>query len=60
MIGFVERYAKCGFPGTSASNWNTYQYASRIWAEDSDGSCSHRSVKPPPPKSHTLILGIPG
>jgi prepilin-type N-terminal cleavage/methylation domain-containing protein len=39
VIAFVERYARCGFPGASASNWNTYQYASRIWAEDSDGSC---------------------
>jgi len=37
VIGFVERYAACG-PGT-AGDWNTYKYASRIWAEDSDGSC---------------------
>jgi prepilin-type N-terminal cleavage/methylation domain-containing protein len=39
VIGFVERYAKCGIPGATAGNWNTYQYASRIWGEDSDGSC---------------------
>jgi prepilin-type N-terminal cleavage/methylation domain-containing protein len=39
IISFVERYAACGLPGTSAGNWNTYQYADRIWAEDSDGSC---------------------
>jgi prepilin-type N-terminal cleavage/methylation domain-containing protein len=38
-IAFVERYAACGFPGKNAGNWDTYQYASRIWAEDSDGSC---------------------
>jgi hypothetical protein len=37
VIAFVERYAACG-PGTSA-DWNTYKYASRIWSEDSDGSC---------------------
>jgi prepilin-type N-terminal cleavage/methylation domain-containing protein len=37
VIGFVERYARCG-PGTN-SNWNSYLYVSRIWAEDSDGSC---------------------
>src|SRR4029079_17086375 len=37
VISFVERYAKCG-PGT-AGDWNTYRYASRIWGEDSDGSC---------------------
>jgi len=37
VIGFVERYAACG-PGT-AGDWNTYRYASRIWGEDSDGSC---------------------
>jgi prepilin-type N-terminal cleavage/methylation domain-containing protein len=37
VISFVERYAACG-PGTS-SDWNTYKYASRIWGEDSDGSC---------------------
>jgi prepilin-type N-terminal cleavage/methylation domain-containing protein len=37
VISFVERYAACG-PGTAA-DWNTYRYASRIWAEDSDGSC---------------------
>jgi len=36
-VAFVERYAQCG-PGTSG-DWNTYKYASRIWAEDSDGSC---------------------
>jgi len=36
-IGFFERYAACG--SGSAANWNTYIYASRIWAEDSDGSC---------------------
>jgi prepilin-type N-terminal cleavage/methylation domain-containing protein len=39
IISFVERYAACGLPGASAGNWNTYQYADRIWAEDSDGSC---------------------
>jgi hypothetical protein len=39
VIAFVERYSRCGLPGASASNWNTYQYASHIWAEDSDGSC---------------------
>ncbi len=39
VIGFFERYAQCGLPGKSASNWNSYQYSSRIWAEDSDGSC---------------------
>jgi prepilin-type N-terminal cleavage/methylation domain-containing protein len=39
VIAFVERYARCGFPGKSSGDWNTYQYASRIWAEDSDGSC---------------------
>ena len=38
-IAFVERYARCGIPGASSANWNTYQYASRIWGEDSDGSC---------------------
>jgi len=37
VIAFVERYARCG-PGTSG-DWNAYRYASRIWAEDSDGSC---------------------
>jgi prepilin-type N-terminal cleavage/methylation domain-containing protein len=37
VIAFFERYAMCG-PGT-AGDWNTYKYASRIWAEDSDGSC---------------------
>jgi len=37
VIAFVERYAQCG-PGT-AGDWNTYLYASRIWSEDSDGSC---------------------
>jgi prepilin-type N-terminal cleavage/methylation domain-containing protein len=37
VISFVERYAQCG-PGT-AGDWNTYKYASRIWGEDSDGSC---------------------
>jgi prepilin-type N-terminal cleavage/methylation domain-containing protein len=37
VIAFVERYAQCG-PGT-AGDWNTYKYASRIWGEDSDGSC---------------------
>jgi len=37
VIGFVERYAQCG-PGTSG-DWNSYLYVSRIWAEDSDGSC---------------------
>jgi prepilin-type N-terminal cleavage/methylation domain-containing protein len=37
VIAFVERYAECG-PGTAA-DWNTYKFASRIWAEDSDGSC---------------------
>ncbi|MCI0641666.1 MAG: DUF1559 domain-containing protein [Gemmataceae bacterium] len=37
VIAFVERYAACG-PGTAA-DWNTYRYANRIWAEDSDGSC---------------------
>jgi len=37
VIAFVERYAQCG-PGT-AGDWNTYRYASRIWGEDSDGSC---------------------
>jgi len=36
-IAFFERYAQCG-PGTAA-DWNTYRYASRIWGEDSDGSC---------------------
>ncbi len=39
VIAFIERYAQCGFPGKNAGNWNTYQYASRIWGEDSDGSC---------------------
>jgi prepilin-type N-terminal cleavage/methylation domain-containing protein/prepilin-type processing-associated H-X9-DG protein len=39
VIAFVERYARCGFPGKNSGNWNTYMYASRIWAEDSDGSC---------------------
>jgi prepilin-type N-terminal cleavage/methylation domain-containing protein len=39
VIAFVERYARCGLPGASSSNWNTYQYRSTIWAEDSDGSC---------------------
>jgi prepilin-type N-terminal cleavage/methylation domain-containing protein len=38
-IAFVEHYARCGLPGASAANWNAYQYHSRIWAEDSDGSC---------------------
>src|SRR5262249_1625996 len=38
-IAFVERYAKCGFPGKTSGDWNSYLYASRIWAEDSDGSC---------------------
>src|SRR5579884_3628149 len=37
VIAFVERYTRCG-PG-NAGNWNSYVYASRIWAEDSDGSC---------------------
>ena len=37
IIAFVERYTSCG-PGTSG-DWNTYVYASRIWGEDSDGSC---------------------
>jgi prepilin-type N-terminal cleavage/methylation domain-containing protein len=36
-IAFFERYAQCG-AGTS-NDWNSYIYASRIWAEDSDGSC---------------------
>jgi prepilin-type N-terminal cleavage/methylation domain-containing protein len=36
-IAFAERYAQCG-PGT-AGDWNTYLYTSRIWGEDSDGSC---------------------
>ena len=31
-IAFVERYAVCG-PGT-ASEWNTYRFVSRVWAED--------------------------
>ena len=38
-IGFFERYAKCGIPGASSNDWNTYRYANRIWGEDSDGSC---------------------
>jgi prepilin-type N-terminal cleavage/methylation domain-containing protein len=37
VIGFVERYARCG-PG-STGDWNSYLYVDRIWAEDSDGSC---------------------
>jgi prepilin-type N-terminal cleavage/methylation domain-containing protein len=37
VIAFVERYSICG-PGTAA-DWNTYKFVSRIWAEDSDGSC---------------------
>jgi prepilin-type N-terminal cleavage/methylation domain-containing protein len=37
VIGFFERYSRCG-PGTSA-DWNSSRYVSRIWAEDSDGSC---------------------
>jgi len=37
VIAFVERYAVCG-PGTSG-DWNSYKFVSRIWAEDSDGSC---------------------
>jgi prepilin-type N-terminal cleavage/methylation domain-containing protein len=36
-IGFFERYSRCG-PGTSG-DWNSYRYSSRIWGEDSDGSC---------------------
>ncbi len=32
VIGFVERYSRCG-PGTSG-DWNSYRYVSRIWAED--------------------------
>jgi prepilin-type N-terminal cleavage/methylation domain-containing protein len=39
VIAFVERYARCGLPGASSGNWNSYQYVSHIWAEDSDGSC---------------------
>jgi len=39
VIAFVERYARCGLPGRNSGDWNTYLYASRIWAEDSDGSC---------------------
>ena len=39
IIAFVERYARCGFPGKSSSDWNATLYANRIWAEDSDGSC---------------------
>src|SRR5262249_29308789 len=42
IIAFVERYARCG-PGKpggpGVGDWNTYKFASRIWAEDSDGSC---------------------
>ena len=38
-IAFFERYSKCGFPGKNSGNWNSYEYASRIWSEDSDGSC---------------------
>jgi prepilin-type N-terminal cleavage/methylation domain-containing protein len=37
VIGFVERYARCG-SGTSG-DWNSYVYASHVWAEDSDSSC---------------------
>jgi prepilin-type N-terminal cleavage/methylation domain-containing protein len=37
-VAFVERYAQCG-PGTTG-DWNSYKYVSRIWAEDSDGSCN--------------------
>jgi len=39
VIAFVERYASCGLPGKTSGDWNTYLYASRIWAEDSDSSC---------------------
>jgi prepilin-type N-terminal cleavage/methylation domain-containing protein len=39
VIAFVERYARCGFPGKNSGNWNASEYASRIWSEDSDGSC---------------------
>jgi prepilin-type N-terminal cleavage/methylation domain-containing protein len=39
VIGFVERYAKCGLPGKSSSDWNSYLYVDHIWGEDSDGSC---------------------
>ena len=36
-IAFFERYAKCG--SGSSNDWDTQKYASRIWAEDSDGGC---------------------
>jgi prepilin-type N-terminal cleavage/methylation domain-containing protein len=39
VIAWVERYAKCGLPGKNSGNWNSYQYVSHIWGEDSDGSC---------------------
>jgi prepilin-type N-terminal cleavage/methylation domain-containing protein len=34
VIGFVERYARCG-PGT-AGDWDTRKYVSRIWGEDGE------------------------
>jgi hypothetical protein len=34
VIGFMERYAKCG-PGT-ARDWDSRRYVSRIWAEDGE------------------------
>jgi len=37
VIAFMERYSQCG-PGT-AGDWNSYVYVSRIWSEDTDGSC---------------------
>jgi prepilin-type N-terminal cleavage/methylation domain-containing protein len=42
-IAFVERYSRCG-PGTE-SDWNSYRYVSRQWAEDGEpvtGAVSQR------------------
>jgi prepilin-type N-terminal cleavage/methylation domain-containing protein len=43
VIAFVERYSECGpgKPGGCGSgSWDSYQFVSHIWAEDSDGSCN--------------------